>query len=224
VPSTADQSIESTRGDLGRGVYALSELRTFVAFDGSREDGRQVLSWLRTVLNPVRHRAHRADYSFSDLVSLFVVRELLRKGVRPRTIREAEDFLRGELRVDRPFVFEDIKTDGVEVFYRDNVIPTQIESASGRGQQVLREAIKDKLTSVRYHDGTAAYWVPMAGVLLDPRVQFGEPVVEGTRVPTEAVANVAANLGLERAALRFDLSSELVNGAISFEQQIASLN
>jgi uncharacterized protein (DUF433 family) len=224
MPATADKDIKSTRGDLGRGVYALSDLRAFVAFDGTSENGEQVLPWLTHVLNPVRHQAHRPDYSFSDLVSLFVVRELLKKGVRPRVIREAEDFLRQKLDIDRPFVFEDIKTDGLEVFYRDDVIPTQIESASGHGQQVLREAIKDKLTSVRYDDGAAAYWVPTPGVLLDPRVQFGEPVVEGTRVPTSAVANVATNLGLERAALRFSLSSDLVTAAISFEQQIASLN
>jgi len=242
VPLTEDHNIESTRGDLGTGVYALGDLRAYLSFEAASDDAdepdfalvrtaarasrhsERVLPWLTQILNPTRHRAHNADYSFSDLVSLFVVRELLRKGVRPARIREAEDFLRRDLKIDRPFVFEDIKTDGVDVFFRDNVIPTQIEAASLRGQQVFREAIKDRLTSVRYTDGTAAYWVPMPGVLVDPRVQFGEPVVEGTRVPTEAVANVARNLGTERAALRFGLGTELVETAISFEQQLAAAN
>jgi len=239
VQATADNDIESTRGDLGKGVYALSDLRAYLAFEAAEDDADRadpalawttqrgprpsevVLPWLTQILNPTRHRARNADYSFSDLVSLFVVRELLRKGVRPSRIREAEDFLRRDLKIDRPFVFEDIKTDGVDVFFRDNVIPTQIEAASLSGQQVFREAIKDRLTSVRYTDGTAAYWVPMPGVIVDPRVQFGEPVVEGTRVPTEAVASVARNLGTERAALRFGLGTELVETAISFEQQLA---
>jgi uncharacterized protein (DUF433 family) len=242
VPATDDKHIKSTRGDLGKGVYALSDLRAYLSFDTAPDDADladsarawtttrarrpsdAVLPWLTQILNPTRHRARNADYSFSDLVSLFVVRELLKKGVRPWRIREAEDFLRQDLKIDRPFVFEDIKTDGVDVFYRDNVIPTQIEAASLRGQQVFREAIKDRLTSVRYTDGSAAYWVPMPGVIVDPRVQFGEPVVEGTRVPTEAVANVARNLGTERTALRFGLGTELVETAISFEQQLAAAN
>lgn len=220
MPTAVDPALESTRGELGRGVYALSDLRAFVALGGSSEDGEHVLMWLRKVLNPVPHRTRRADYSFSDLISLFVVRELLRKGVKPRKIKIAETYMRGQLGIDRPFVFEDIKTDGREVFYRDEAIPTQIESASEHGQQRLREAIRDKLTSVRYDDGTAACWLPSSDVVVDPRVQFGSPVVRGTGVPTSAVYGVAKQLGFERASLRFDLPQALVESAIAFEDRI----
>jgi uncharacterized protein (DUF433 family) len=219
-----DSGLTPTRGDLGTGVYGLTELRAFVAFDGTPEDGKKVPSWLRAILNPVTHEPKRADYSFSDLVSLFVVRELLRKGVAPRKIRIAEAWMREELRIDRPFVSEEIKTDGVEVFFRDEVIPDQIEAASREGQQTMREMIRDKLASVHYTDGRAASWAPMAGVVLDPRVQFGEPVVEGTRIPTSTVASVARTLGADRAGLRFALVPKDIRRALAFEDRIASLS
>lgn len=224
MPTTTNPELTPTRGDLGMGVYGLPELRAFVALDGTSRDSQHVLSWLRSILNPVSHRPRQADYSFSDLVSLFVVRELLREGVKPRTIREAEIWLRETEATDRPFVRDDIKTDGVEVFYRDELIPTQIEAASRRGQQTMREPIKDRLMSIQYQDGSAVYWIPAPGIVIDPRVQFGSPVIEGTRIPTEAVYGVAKELGIERAVRRFDLSTERVENAIAFEDRLASLN
>ena len=132
--------------------------------------------------------------------------------------------MREQAGIDRPFVSEDIKTDGIEVFYRDEVIPTQIEAASRKGQQTMRELVKDKLTTVHYQKGTAAYWMPMPGIVVDPRVQFGSPVVEGTRVPTGAVYGVTKQLGVEQAIHRFDLPIEHIKSAIAFEDRIASLN
>lgn len=222
MTATINPELRPTRRELGTGVYALPELRTFVALDGTPEDGKRVRDWLRTALNPVSHERWQADYSFSDLVSLFVVRELLRKGVRPHKIREAEAWLRETEKTDRPFMRDDIQTDGIEVFYRDHVVASQIEAASRKGQQAMREPIKDRLTKVEYQDGSAAYWRPAPGVIVDPRVQFGAPIVIGTRIPTEAVAGVARQLGIDHAMRRFDLPRERVKNAIAFEERIAA--
>jgi uncharacterized protein (DUF433 family) len=234
-------TIEQTRGDVGQGVYAVEDFRRLLAISDSGQ--RPVESdrapaarharrarwgdaghWLRTALNPVQHAPWRADYSFSDLISLLVVRELLLKGVALHKIKEAEAWLREVEGTDRPFVREDIKTDGVEVFYRDELIATQIEAASRRGQQTMRELIKDRLTSVKYQGGIAAYWRPAPGVVVDPRVQFGEPVVIGTRIPTDAVAGVVKRLGRDRAMRRFDLSAEQIEDAVAFEDRMAAVN
>jgi uncharacterized protein (DUF433 family) len=220
----ADKDLASTRGALGVGVYALSDLRVLLALSGSAKDAEKALPWLRSVLNPAGHRPWQADYSFSDLISLFVVRELTKRGVQAPTIRSAEIYLRKKWKTDRPFVSDQIQTDGHRVLVDDEVIAGQIESADLHGQQIMRELIKDRLTHVHYRDGTAEYWTPAQGIVVDPRVQFGEPVVEGTRIPAEAVANVARNLGANCAAGRFELEADQVAAAIAFEQQIASLN
>jgi len=110
------------------------------------------------------------------------------------------------------------------VFTDDDVIKGQIESANKQGQQVMRELVKDRLSHVHYHDGTAAYWTPAARVLVDPRVQFGEPVIAGTRVPTQAVAMTANRLGPQGAAAHLAVPLPDVRAAITFENKLASLN
>jgi uncharacterized protein (DUF433 family) len=222
TPLTEAQA--APRQALGRAFYGLGDLRAYLALSGSRDDADRALPWLTTVLNPIPHKPRRPDYSFSDLISLFVVRLLLQKGVTPKTIRDAERYLRKQLQTDRPFVSEEIKTDGRNVFYRDDVIPGQIEAADMRGQQTMREAVKDRLTSVRYTDGTAAYWTPLENVMLDPRVQFGEPVIAGTRLPTETVAAAVRHFGPAGAAERFAISPEAVSSAVAFERKLAAVS
>ena len=233
MPVTDDQDIESTRRDLGRGVYGLRELRVFLAVSGAPSDGDRALVWLRTALNPVDHHARRADYSFSDLISLFVVRELLRRGVQPRAIRGAEDYLRRKWKTDRPFLSELIQTDGKRVFVdgepvpagedvdTDTMLPEQLEAADLRGQQVLREPIRQGLAYVQYDDGFAHAWSPAEGIRVDPRIQFGDPVIAGTRVPTEAVAALATRRGLEAAASDLAISVDAARTAVAFEKKLA---
>jgi uncharacterized protein (DUF433 family) len=216
---------ESTRGDLGQGFYSLEDLRSYLGVSGESKDAHRALPWLETVLNPVAHEPRRPDYSFSDLISLFVVRFLLQKGVRPSDIREAEQYLRERWNTDRPFVSDEIKTDGRNVFYRDEVISGQIEAADMRGQQTMREVVKDRLTSVHYSEGAAVLWMPTKHVVLDPRVQFGEPVITGTRLPTEAVAEAVRHFGVEETARRYAISETAVSSAIAFEKRrMAVLN
>ena len=220
--ATLAPQYHATRRDLGRGLYSLADLRAYLGVSGASQDAKHALPWLR-VLNPVFHRSRHADYSFSDLISLFVVRELLRKGVRPRAIRDAESYLRELWQTDRPFVSDRIQTDGRNVFPGREPVPGQLEAADLRGQQMMREMVKDRLTDVHYSDGAAAYWTPLDHVRLDPRVQFGEPVIVGTRVPTEVIAGVARHAGPEEAASRFDVSLPAATSAIQFEDRLASV-
>jgi uncharacterized protein (DUF433 family) len=215
---------KTTRLDLGYGIYSLAELRAFLAFSGSQDDADHAHRWLTRMLNPVKHRRRQPDYSFSDLISLFVVRELLNKGVAPITIRKAEAYLRRKWGTDRPFVSDEIQTDGRGVFVDDNLIAGQIESADRHGQQVMRELVKDRLAHVHYHEGSAVYWTPADRILVDPRVQFGEPVIRGTRVPTEAVALSAHNRDLDTVAHDLGISLADATAALAFEQKLALTN
>jgi uncharacterized protein (DUF433 family) len=211
--------------DLGQGLYSLASLRAYVALSGDPKDGDYVLDWLTGVLNPVGHHRWRPDYSFGDLISLFVVRELKRKGVRTKVIRDAENYLRKKWKTDRPFVSDEIKTDGCGVYVDDQLIAGgQIESADRHGQQVLREAVKEKLTHVRYVEGTASNWAPMAHVVVDPRVQFGEPVVEGTRIPTELVLDMTGYAKADEIAKELGITVGQVKAALNFEHRVSALH
>jgi uncharacterized protein (DUF433 family) len=218
---------ESTRGDLGQGLYSLGDLRLFVSYFGDRDDGRKATEWwLPGVLNPVGHRRYQTDYSFSDLISLFVVRELLRSGVKPGAIREAEKYLRRRYGTDRPFVSENLATDGTDVYLdgkRATSDPEQIESASKHGQQAMVEPIRDRLRTVRYNDGEADRWVPATHVVVDPAVQFGEPVIAKTRLPTATFVAAVDRMGLSEAAASFDIAPSAAASVIAFERELATL-
>lgn len=184
---------ETTRG---HGFYSLNELCRYVAvMSGDRKDVDRVPGWLEYPLNTVEHTRWQPDYSFGDLISLFVVSYLLRKGVKPRRIRTAENHLRDALRTDRPFLHADLQTDGIHVYWRDNVVDGQTEVADEGGQQAMRELVAERLERVLYTNDWAACWYPIKHVVLDPRIQFGEPTVAGTRLLTGIVADAARRLG-----------------------------
>jgi uncharacterized protein (DUF433 family) len=220
---TTEAHPESTRGQLGQGIYSLPELRTYVAFYGTPKDGSRTLDWLSGVLLPVGHRSRRPDYSFSDLISLFVVRELIALGVAPFRIREAEDYMRRLLGTDRPFVHQDVATDG-NVVWLDTEIPSQVERAShGPGQHAHRDIIGPSLRRVEYVDRAAAWWSPVPGVVLDPTVQFGEPVVAGTRILTSIVAEAAERYAPHEAAVRLGIKPQAARSALEFERRLRAL-
>lgn len=216
------------RGGLGQGIYSLSELRLYLAFHGTPDDGDRALYWLQNALNPVDHRARQPDYSFSDLVSLLVVRELVDLGMEPHDIRDAERYLRKRFKTARPFVNQEIATDGKVVFIRSDV-EDQVESANhGGGQQAHRKVVGPYLKRVRYvhtdaKDWTPAVaWSPSRGVVLNPAIQFGAPVIEGTRVPTSAVADIAGSAGVATASDRLGVRVEGAKAAVKFEQALAA--
>jgi uncharacterized protein (DUF433 family) len=226
MADTLTPHTESTRGQLGQGIYSLADLRLYLAYYGDQRDGDRALYWLASALNPVAHRRRQPDYSFSDLISLFVVRELLRRNVKPARIRDAEARMRSISGADRPLVSEDIATDGEDVFFateRGHVESANESRKRRTGQQTSSIAIAPYLERIRYHDGSASSWSPADFVELDPRVQFGEPVVEGSRVPTSAVAGLALTSGLHKAAEWLDIPAESAEAALRFEQQLAAL-
>lgn len=218
--------MESTRGDLGQGLYSLQDLRIYVAYHGTKRDAARVLLWLTDVLNPVPHKARQPDYSFSDLISLFVVRELRRHGVPSHRIRDAEQHLRAKWRTDRPFVSERIATDGRHVYSGEEIAaeqPAQIEAASLKGQQAMLVPIRDDLKTVRYVDGRAHVWQPAAHVVLDPDRQFGEPVIEGTRVPVATIAAAARKRPTEDVAASYGVDPAEARAAVRFQRELDKL-
>ena len=193
-----------------------------MALSGSPEDSKRVLPWLSEILQPVHHQAKRPDYSFGDLISLFVVRELKRKGLKTPTIREAESYLRKKWKTDRPFVTDELKTDGCGIYVDDELVAGgQLESADRHGQQVMREAVRERLSNVHYSEGWATAWNPARHILVDPRIQFGEPVINGTRIATELVADMAAYASVDKIAIDMGISEEQAEAALTFERHLA---
>lgn len=215
---------ESTRGQLGQGIYSLAELQLYVAFYAGPRAGDLVPYWMSSALNPATgHKRYQPDYSFDDLVSLLVVHELRERQVRLRKIKEAEGHMREKYGIDRPFVDEDIATDGVTVFMLSDV-PSQYESANdGGGQQTHEELLRPYLQHIHYSGGRASAWTLAEGIRIDPGIQFGDPVVDGTRVTSAIVAESTEAFGLKGAAEHLGLNEDEIVQATAFERKLAAL-
>jgi uncharacterized protein (DUF433 family) len=216
-------AIEKREHDIGEGLYALAELSRYVAYDRGRADPARVARWLSRGLNPVAHRPRRPDYSFHDLISLFVVRELVGAGVKLPAIRTAERHLRDRLELARPFASVRLKTDGVNVLYHAAPeVLDQLTAANLAGQEVLEPTIAAALRDVAYEHSVAVRWRPEPTVELDPEIQLGEPCVAGTRIPTaQIVALLARDEEADAVAQMYGIAPAAVRDARRFERRLA---
>jgi uncharacterized protein (DUF433 family) len=61
------------------------------------------------------------------------------------------------------------------------------------------------------------------GITIDPKVQFGKPIIKGTRVPVEVVmGHVAAGETIEKVMEEYELEREDVLAAIKYAANIVS--
>ncbi len=206
-----------------RGLYGLREIRRYLAFRHERPlSDSAVARWAVAGLSVRSHTARHADYSFLDLISLLVVRDLVNLGLPLRAIRNAEAHLRERLGVERPFASINLTTDRVDIFYE--AAPTvvdQLTAANRGGQEVLVPAIRRALRGVRYDAGVAASWSPTRGIVLDPTIQFGEPCVSNTRITTTQLAELARYETPNDLARLYRLKWESVREALEFEDELA---
>jgi uncharacterized protein (DUF433 family) len=210
---------------LQRGLYGLTEITRYLSFDHERQlAAHTVARWVHAGLTVSEHKSRRADYSFADLVTMLVVRNLVELGLSLGAIRDTEAFLRERYDLEHPFLSVRLKTDGADVFYEASPsVADQLTAANRGGQEVLRPAITSALKGVEYIDALAAKWTPVAGILLDPTIQFGEPCVVDSRVTTSQLAEMAAqeNAGPEELAKIYRLNQADVRTALEFERRLA---
>ena len=207
---------------LGLGLYSVADMSRLLGVAGATTSSHKVARWARDGL--IEHRNHRPEYSFLDLISLRVVGWLRAEGVSLSSIRLAEEYLIAREDIDRPLATERIFTDGVNVLYEANpAIEGQITAANRAGQEVLVRTLAGVLRGVEYRDGLAARWQIRHGVIVDPRVQFGDPCVSGRSLRTAQIAGMhSAGESIERIAHFYSLSPSAIEDAISFEAALAA--
>ncbi len=186
-----------TSVELGEGVYTVPEAARILGRGPEPVSNRQVRYWIKTGLAPA---SFVSDYgkalSFHDLISLEVIRRFRGERVSLQRIRWLEQRLREqhENRL-RPLAYETFFTDGVNIWAQEFGEASAAIEMVGRypNQRVWTAPIRTFAEEIRFGSagGPAVAWTPSKWVELNPRVQFGAPVVAGTRIP---VASIAANL------------------------------
>jgi uncharacterized protein (DUF433 family)/DNA-binding transcriptional MerR regulator len=231
----------------GIGIYSRPEAARLLGMTPSRL--RRWVSgytyWLRYDRSDARQRRSRPPViatdlpvidsfialSFLELMELRVVKALVDKGVSLQHVRAAARLASEHFRTDHPFASCRVFTDGSSIFSAmsseeasPDVVKWQraeIEQlvAGGIFESFLQEIQFDPETSLAYR------WWPLGQsrpVVLDPRISFGAPIIDGTAVRTVTVARMAAHLSVNEAAVAYELERRQVEAAVEFEAQLAA--
>ena len=162
-------------------------------------------------------------FSFLDLVSLAVVKELWGRNISERDMRAGAAFLQQETGHEKPLAHKDV----VDLLATSGA--TLLMSLAGGwydigrgGQGAFENVVRLYLKTVSYDDlGVAQLWRPAPLVVLNPKIQAGAPCLAGTRVPTARVNEMLATDPADVVAADLDLTEDQVRAAVEFEAALA---
>jgi len=170
--------------------------------------------------------------SFFNLIEANVVAELRREYKVPMTrVRTALEFLADNVPVAHPLVEKELLvTPNQRVYIVHDA--KRIDISAG-GQWPLDAVIRNLLRRVhRGPQGILTFFPRVrqpkrnplpedeyAPVVVDPEVCFGRPLIAGTAIPTDVVADrYLGGDGIKKMAEDYDLSQEQVEAALRFER------
>ena len=198
---------------LGRGIYDIVEAARIV-----RRNPDTVARWTRSN-HPLHPVEHDRIISFLDLISLWVISELIRRGVPKREISAGGQYVAEQLDTSYPFAHQDLATVGAAFFGKDlSDIKDWVDVGRG-GQGSFPVVIEELLKPIEFGaDHLAIIWRPENGIWLNPGVQAGAPCIDRTRVPTRLVADLkTAGEHIEDIASDLNLDITQVSAALEYE-------
>ncbi len=164
--------------------------------------------------------------SFINLVEAHVLSALRRDHqIQLPKIRQALDFLRRHFHSRHPLADHQFETDGLDLFVEKY---SKLINVTKEGQLAMRQILKSFLRRIVRDDKGAPvrlYLFTRRGeadepqaVMVDPAISFGRPVLEGTGIPTEILAQrYKAGDSLEALAEDYGRRKEEIEEAIRYE-------
>lgn len=169
--------------------------------------------------------------SFINLVEVFVLSGIRRDHSIPLPkVRKAVEYLRRTFKTKRPLAEEQFETDGVDLFVEKY---GALIGATQDGQLQLREIILGRLKQVRRDPKGVPEKIvlfpargnmptPVGDVVIDPRLSFGRPVLDGFGLRTAIVAErFEAGEQIEELAKDYDVPPAAIENAIRCERRAA---
>jgi len=212
-------------GSLQAPIYLLADVGRYVRLHPSKAS-----RWVRYIPGRPIDLPPSRGLSFLDLISMLVMSALRAYGVRLSSIRIAEEYLASEFGLyPYPLARKRIWTDGRHVLFAPKS-PLRAElpsdspliSADEWGQWALTDVLLPYLHRVDYgQEEIAIAWSPIDGVRLDPSIQFGQPCVDTTRIPTHSLYSLyKAGDTPDRIAFLYRIARDDVTSAITWESRL----
>jgi uncharacterized protein (DUF433 family) len=165
---------------------------------------------------------------FLDLVELRFVDAFLKAGVNWTMIRKAHARGVEMFKTEHPFCTQGFVTDGREIFvelHKETGESSLVEIV--QSQHVFGQIIKPFLKELEFGEQNVLLrWRPPTRnrlVVLDPKRNFGRPIVSNHGVPTEVLARAAAACGsMDEVSRWYEVPKAEIEDAVEFEQQLAA--
>ncbi|HZI19470.1 MAG TPA: DUF433 domain-containing protein [Pyrinomonadaceae bacterium] len=172
--------------------------------------------------------------SFTNLMEAHVLSGMRRiEGVPFHKVRRALEYIEREMPSPHPLVDYSFETDGVDLFVRHLGM---LISASNQGQCVIAEVVSTYLRRIKRDPNLSAVrLIPFLrphqqslksevdisepeSVMIDPLVSFGRPVLIGTGIPTDVLADrFNAGEDIEDLARDYGIETAQVQKALRYE-------
>lgn len=210
-----------------RPLYTFGELVRYA--DATRSTARRWLSGYEYATyfgpryaGPVAGTAERSDLrSFGDLVEVAAISAARAAGVPLQRLRLAIDAAHDIYHWDRPLLEQRFRHDGRDFFIRDPESGQPVNLS--RWGQIAWKHINDVLRDLDYEDDIASRWWPLGkegGILVDPAVSFGRPIVDPYGVTTLVISDrFRAGDSIAGLADDYRIPTDLIEKAIRYEQQ-----
>lgn len=214
---------------LGQGIYSPRQAARLV-----RGAPQEVLRWTRGSgpTEPLWHAYYQSfddatELSFADLIELRVVKAFRSAGISLQSIRFAIRYAEEKFQVERPLSNLRFKTDGREVLMEALEQDGQLVSLSSRrpGQKVFTDIVRQSLSDLEYEAEQAVRWRPAKAkhVVVDPRRQFGAPLIDDFGVSTATIYADYQQYGDKAYLSRiYEIPKALVEDAIRYEEYLDS--
>lgn len=188
-----------------------------------------VSRWFRGDLQGMRsvfQREPQRGVNYLELIEVYFVANLRRAGLPLDSMRRAYDFLRNIMEHHYPFTYESFKTDGIGIFVEQLGKSDALVDVTRKGQLVARGILEEAVTLLDYDKDIAMRWhlrgrdVP---ILIDPRISFGRPTIEGVGIPTRTVSQrIHAGDSVNMVVYDFRVTPAQIDEALQFEKDLKS--
>lgn len=222
---------------LGDGAYTLPDAAQLLGLPQAR-----LRKWVRGVVHidergtPVRRfpagslsssgEGLDRHFDFPTLIELFSVAQLRQRGVTMGTLRQARNELSIRFETRYPFALRGLLTNGKKLLKE---LGDSALLELGTGGQTAFEDVLDPFCHRLDFDSTSqlvSRFYPEGRhscIVIDPQHSFGRPVIVGTNLTTQAIAQlIRGGEHLEMVADDFQLPVGHVQEAWRFEQKLAA--
>ena len=159
--------------------------------------------------------------TFKDLISLRIIAAMRAKGIKQREIRIAETELKNRFGWQYPFTMAQFWASPPDIFMRLEGVPMSVSRYWQSAMEFIMEYVVPIHGLTFDVTDSAKTWTPHGGVLINPAVQFGNPCIMGTRVPTEAIWSFhRSGDDLDTLAFMYRLKKEQLENAIGWERRV----